>query len=269
MITNEVLRYLGIAFASSVLLIVLSKVIMQFLFRRPADYYLKEEYRQEEIILNSAGFSITDEVETNPEGEVTEEHIHVQPQLPETEEKPEPAPAPAEEPAAIPEEKPEPEPAPAAEPVAIPEEKPEPAPAAEPVAIPKEKPEPASAAAPMYEIPVSATVAEPLAEPKPKSVTELLILPDPESAPAAKPAAEPEPKPSPAAIPEAKPEPAPVPEDIEDIPAGVPLTKSGKPRKPSMSMKKEELLAIAEWKGVAPPPDATKAEMLRLIESAE
>ena len=288
MITNEVLRYLGIAFASSVLLIVLSKVIMQFLFRRPADYYLKEEYRQEEIILNSAGFSITDEVETNPEGEVTEEHIHVQPQLPETEEKPEHAPAPAEEPAAIPEEKPEPEPAPtaepeaitetkpepapAAEPVAIPEEKPEPASAAEPVAIPEEKPEPAPAAAPMYEIPVSATVAEPLAEPKPKSVTELLVLPDPDPAPEPgtqpSPAAIPEDKPesAPEAITEARPEPAPEP---KDIPAGVPLTKSGKPRKPSMSMKKEELLAIAEWKGVAVPPDATKAEMLRLIESAE
>jgi len=236
MITNEVLRYLGIAFASSVLLIVLSKVIMQFLFRRPADYYLKEEYRQEEIILNSAGFSITDEVETNPEGEVTDEHIHVEPQIPETEEKPEPAPA--IEPEAIPEEKPESAPAPAIEPEAVPKENPEsaPAPAAEP-------------SAPVYEIPLSATVAEPLAEPKPKSVTELLVLPGPESAPAA--------------------ELAPVPEDVEDIPAGVPLTKSGKPRKPSMSMKKEELLAISEWKGVAVPPDATKAEMLRLMESAK
>ena len=75
--TTEIMRYLGIAFASSVLLIVLSKIVMQFLFRRPADYYLKEEYRQEEIILNSAGFSIKDEVETTPEGEVTEADIHV------------------------------------------------------------------------------------------------------------------------------------------------------------------------------------------------
>lgn len=202
MITNEVLRYLGIAFASSVLLIVLSKVIMQFLFRRPADYYLKEEYRQEEIILNSAGFSITDEVETNPEGEVTDEHIHVEPQIPEAEDKPEPA----------------------IEPAAVTEEKPEPALAAEPAAIPKEKPEPAPAAAPMFEIPVSSTLAKPLAEQAP------------------------EPK---------------------EIPAGVPLKKNGEPRKPSMSMKKEELAAIAEWKGIDLPPDATKAIMLRLIESAE
>ena len=151
--TNEIMRYLGIAFASSVLLLVLSKIIMQAILRRPADYYLKEEYKQEEIILNSAGFSITAEMETTPEGEVTEEHIHVEPQIP----------------------KPEPE----------------------------------------------VTKAE---------------------KPAEKPAA-------------------------EKIPAGVPLTKSGKPRKPSMSMKKDELIAIAEWKGIELPPEATKAVILGLIES--
>ena len=193
MMTTEILRYLGIAFASSVLLLVLSKVIMQFILRRPADYYLKEEYKQEELILNNAGFSINDEVETNPEGEVTEEHVHVEPQLP----KPEPVTIP------IPvKEKKEPE-----------TEKPEPAP--ELITIP------------MFEIPVSST------------------------------------KPVPA--------PGPQPEKSETgkIPAGVPLTKAGKPRKPSMSMKKDELKAIAAWKGIALPPEATKAVILELIESAE
>ena len=153
--TNEIMRYLGIAFASSVLLLVLSKIIMQAILRRPADYYLKEEYRQEELMLNSGGISITAEMETTPEGEVTEEHIHVEPQIP----------------------KPEPE--------------------------------------------TEVTEAEKAAE---------------------KPAA-------------------------EKIPAGVPLTKSGKPRKPSMSMKKDELIAIAEWKGIELPPKATKNVILELIES--
>lgn len=219
MMTTEILRYLGIAFASSVLLIVLSKVIMQFLLRRPADYYLKEEYRQEELILNSAGFSITDEVETNPEGEVTEEHVHVEPQIP----------------------KPEPEPAPG--PVSMPVneiEEPEPA-----------KPEPARepAAIPMFEIPVSGTEREHVTQPeirKPEPAPELITISFPEQA---KPHAE---KPA-----------------DEEIPAGVPLTKAGRPRKPSMSMKKDELAAIAEWKGIKLPPDATKAVILELIENAE
>ena len=178
--TTEFARYLGIAFASSALLIVLSKVILQFILRRPADYYLKEEYKQEERILNSAGFSINDEVETNPEGEVTEEHIHVEPQIPEP----------------------------------VPETHP----------VPEKTP--ASAAVPMLEIPVSGT------EPEPENL-------QPEKA------------------------------ETEKIPAGFPLTKSGKPRRPSMSMKKDELTAIAAWKGIALPSDATKAVILELIEKAE
>ena len=203
MMTTEILRYLGIAFASSVLLIVLSKVIMQFLLRRPADYYLKEEYRQEELILNSAGFSITDEVETNPEGEVTEEHVHVEPQIP----------------------RPETEPAPG--PVSMPvNEIKEPEPAPEPITIP------------MFEIPVSGTEPEPV----PELIT--IPFPEPEKTQPEKPAS-------------------------GEIPAGVPLTKAGKPRKPSMSMKKDELAAIAEWKGIKLPPDATKAVILELIENAE
>lgn len=191
MMTTEILRYLGIAFASSVLLLVLSKVIMQFILRRQADYYLKEEYKQEELILNNAGFSINDEVETNPEGEVTEEHVHVEPQLP--------------------------------------------------------KPEPIEI--PVFEIPLSGTEQEPVSHPeikKPEPVPELITIPFPE--------------------PE---KPQPEKAETGKIPEGVPLTKAGKPRKPSMSMKKDELMAIADWKGVALPPDATKAAILELIESAE
>ncbi len=78
---TETLRYLGIAFASSAILIVLSKIILQHLIRRPADYYLAEELRQEELMLNLAGLSINDEIETNPEGENTAEHVHVKPQF--------------------------------------------------------------------------------------------------------------------------------------------------------------------------------------------
>ena len=191
MMTTEILRYLGIAFASSVLLLVLSKVIMQFILRRQADYYLKEEYKQEELILNNAGFSINDEVETNPEGEVTEEHVHVEPQLP--------------------------------------------------------KPEPIEI--PVFEIPLSGTEQEPVSQPeikKPEPVPELITIPFPEPE---KPQSE--------------------KAETGKIPEGVPLTKAGKPRKPSMSMKKDELMAIADWKGVALPPDATKAAILELIESAE
>ena len=153
----EVLKYLGIAFISSALLIVLSKIVMQAILRRPADYYLKEEYRQEEQILNAGGFSIKDEMVTTPEGELTEEHVHVEPQIPEPEKRPEPVPRPA-----------------------------------------------------------------PAEEKKP-----------------------------------------------ERIPAGVPLTKAGKPRKPSMNMRKDELIAIAEWKGIDLPPKATKAVILELINNAK
>ena len=77
----ETFEYLGIAFVASVILIVLSKIILQALIRRPADYYVKEELRQEEMMLNSAGISIKEELETTPEGEVTEEHIHAEPQI--------------------------------------------------------------------------------------------------------------------------------------------------------------------------------------------
>lgn len=77
---HETLEYLGIAFISSVLLIIMSKIILQALIRRPADYYDAEELRQEELMLNAAGISITHEHETNPEGEPIEE-THLEAQL--------------------------------------------------------------------------------------------------------------------------------------------------------------------------------------------
>ena len=69
----ETLEYLGIAFICSVILIILSKIILQALIRRPADYYDAAEMLQEEIMLNEAGISITSEHETSPEGEILEE----------------------------------------------------------------------------------------------------------------------------------------------------------------------------------------------------
>ena len=79
---KEFIEYLIIAFISSAILIFLSKIVMQKILRRPADYYRKEELRQEELMLNRAGISIKAELETTPEGEVTSEHLHVQPQYP-------------------------------------------------------------------------------------------------------------------------------------------------------------------------------------------
>lgn len=78
---EETLRYLGIAFVSSAALIVMSKIILQHLIRRPADYYNAAEIYQEEMMLNAAGFSITEEIETNPEGELTSETIDATPQI--------------------------------------------------------------------------------------------------------------------------------------------------------------------------------------------
>jgi len=75
----ETIKYLLIAFVSSAILIFLSKIVLQATLRRPRDYYLSEELRQEELMLNSAGFSIRDELETTPEGELTHEHIHAEP----------------------------------------------------------------------------------------------------------------------------------------------------------------------------------------------
>ena len=75
----ETLEYLGIAFICSVILIIMSKIILQALIRRPADYYNARELMEEELMLNAGGISITKEHETNPEGEIIEEkHLEAQ-----------------------------------------------------------------------------------------------------------------------------------------------------------------------------------------------
>ena len=71
----ETLEYLGIAFVCSVLLIIMSKIILQSLIRRPADYYDAEELRQEELMLNAGGISLASEHETTPEGEIMETFV--------------------------------------------------------------------------------------------------------------------------------------------------------------------------------------------------
>jgi hypothetical protein len=77
---HETIEYLGLAFISSVLLIIMSKIILQALIRRPADYYNARELREEELMLNAGGISITSEHETNPEGEIMQE-THLEAQL--------------------------------------------------------------------------------------------------------------------------------------------------------------------------------------------
>ena len=76
----ETLEYLGIAIICSVVLIILSKIILQSLIRRPADYYDAEELKQEELMLNAGGLSMAMEHETTPEGEIIEE-THLEPHL--------------------------------------------------------------------------------------------------------------------------------------------------------------------------------------------
>lgn len=80
----ETLEYLGIAFICSVLLIIMSKIILQALIRKPADYYNAQELREEELMLNAGGMSITLEHDTNPEGEIMHE-THLEARLGESE----------------------------------------------------------------------------------------------------------------------------------------------------------------------------------------
>lgn len=47
----EMLKFLGFALIASLALIVLAKVILQFLIRKPADYYIEEEARQDDLIM--------------------------------------------------------------------------------------------------------------------------------------------------------------------------------------------------------------------------
>lgn len=64
----ETIEYLLIAFISSAVLIVLSKIILQALIRRPEGYYRDEEFRQEALMLEAGGLSPRQEHETDPEG---------------------------------------------------------------------------------------------------------------------------------------------------------------------------------------------------------
>ena len=152
---TETLEYLGIAFISSVLLIIMSKIILQSLIRRPADYYDAEELRQEELMLNAGGLSIASEHETTPEGEIIEEThlephlgefvtaepepifteipqyviesiepVHIQEEIQENKPAPEPEAEPIPEPELEPAPEPEPEPEPEPVPTPIPEQEP-------------------------------------------------------------------------------------------------------------------------------------------------
>ena len=48
----EILKFILASVISATLLIVLAKIVMQKLIRRPSDYYLNEEDRQEDIMLS-------------------------------------------------------------------------------------------------------------------------------------------------------------------------------------------------------------------------
>lgn len=48
---TEMLMYLGIAMLSALVIIVLAKFVLQFIIRRPADYYLKEEQKQDDLMM--------------------------------------------------------------------------------------------------------------------------------------------------------------------------------------------------------------------------
>lgn len=48
----EMLMYLGIAMLSALVLIVLAKFVLQYIIRRPADYYEKAEIEQDDMIMS-------------------------------------------------------------------------------------------------------------------------------------------------------------------------------------------------------------------------
>ena len=47
----EMLLFFGVAILSAVVLIVLAKVVLNGLIRRPSDYYEKEEQAQDDLIM--------------------------------------------------------------------------------------------------------------------------------------------------------------------------------------------------------------------------
>ena len=226
---NETLEYIGIAFVSSAILIVLSKIILQSLIRRPADYYAAEELRQEELMLNAGGLSIFSEHETTPEGE-TIETSHLEPHM--------------EWPDDI---------SGIVERHTKPEHDRKHAPEAE------EEPHKEHIWEESYdeirrslEAAFAGEAAKQSAESEAEAVSpEEPVVPEPIS----------EPEPETETVPEAEAEPMSEPEEKPQIP----MTKSGKPRKPSMKMKKDELTAIAESMGIEIPAKTTKAVILELI----
>ncbi len=283
---HETLEYLGIAFISSVLLIIMSKIILQALIRRPADYYNARELREEEIMLNAGGISITKEHETNPEGEIIEEK-HLEAQLGDIEAA-EPEEIMLEVPAAIAEsievhKEQEEE---AAEPVPEPEPEPEPEP------VPVEEPEPEEAleepAAETPEEPAEAIIEEPeseeIQEPeepktpeeafgfsikaktsrtrKPKRKEEEEAAEELEEAKAAMDEAKAKAK---AAESEAAGEWS---ESYAEIRDSLEKAFTERRRKPSMHMNKKELTEIAIGMGIELPNKVTKREILDLINEA-
>jgi len=66
----ETMLYLLIAMVSSALLIILSKIILQKLLRRPADYYDAEERRQEKLMLKETEVDVDDELATDYGGTI-------------------------------------------------------------------------------------------------------------------------------------------------------------------------------------------------------
>ena len=329
---TETLEYLGIAFISSALLIIMSKIILQSLIRRPADYYDAEELRQEELMLNAGGISIESEHETTPEGEIMEE-THLEAHLSDFVAA-EPEEILAEVPESVVESlvvepyvdydeepdafdrsdetepyEPEPEDEIEVEPEFEPEVEPEPKPEAEP------EPEPEPEAEPEPEV-------EPEPEPEPEVEIEPETEPEPELAPyefKIKARTTRERKPIKPVRTEEQEQPE-SPEETDELPAAWTETydeirnsleqaytkksESGKPvkadadnaqedqpvpvsaeagnsnnkkksskknkkrnrrKKPSMNMNKAELTSIAESRGIRVPEEATKREILELI----
>ncbi len=297
----ETLEYLGIAFICSVILIIMSKIILQALIRRPADYYNARELREEELMLNAGGISITKEHETNPEGEIIEEK-HLEAQLGDIE-----AAEPEDESIEVHTEQEEDVAETVSEPEKYEEEVAEPEKEAEEVT---EEPEPEPEVAEETE-----------AEPEPEVAEETEAEPEPE--PEVPEETEPEPEPEPAVEePEAEPEEPKTPEETFGFSIKAKTSRTKKPkrkeeeeaaeeleeakaamdeakaraaenepvsewtesyaeirdslekafterrRKPSMHMNKKELTEIAVGMGIELPDKVTKREILDMINEA-
>ena len=297
----ETLEYLGIAFICSVILIIMSKIILQALIRRPADYYNARELREEELMLNAGGISITKEHETNPEGEIIEEK-HLEAQLGDIEAA-EPEEIMLEVPDAI------------AESIEVHKEQEDEV--AETVSEPEKETE--EAAEPEKESVEFSEEPEP--EPEPEVAEETEAEPEPE--PEVPEETEPEPEPEPAVEePEAEPEEPKTPEETFGFSIKAKTSRTKKPkrkeeeeaaeeleeakaamdeakaraaenepvsewtesyaeirdslekafterrRKPSMHMNKKELTEIAIGMGIELPDKVTKREILDLINEA-